>query len=81
MEPDESNLKHSYLKGRPTRKAEVLSACFSETDRYNRRLLDGTLERPSTDGANEAITNWQKDRGNYARNFPCLFLRKKYGFA
>ena len=25
-------------------------------------------------GANEAITNWQKDRGIHACGFPCLFL-------
>lgn len=40
-------------------------------------MLDGTLERLSFDGANEAITNWQKDRGNLMRlDFLCLFLYK-----
>ena len=26
------------------------------------------------DRANEAITNWQKDRGNYASSFPVSFF-------
>ena len=29
-------------------------------------------------GANEAITNWQKDRGIHASGFPCLFLISKF---